>query len=90
MRLAYSDGEEQEPTSCPAAIHTHEWEGVIVTRLHLRAGRRDDARLLSELALRSKGYWGYDQAFPDACRAELTLTPEDVETRRVTVAERDG
>jgi GNAT superfamily N-acetyltransferase len=57
--------------------------------LRLRAARRDEARLLSELALRSKGHWGYDQAFLDACRAELTLTPEDVETRRVTVAERD-
>jgi GNAT superfamily N-acetyltransferase len=58
--------------------------------LQLRAGRRDKARLLSELALRSKGYWGYDQAFLDACRAELTLTAEEVKTRRVTVAERDG
>jgi GNAT superfamily N-acetyltransferase len=58
--------------------------------LQLRAGRRDEARLLTELALRSKGYWGYDQAFLDACRAELTLTPEEVERRRVTVAEVDG
>jgi len=59
--------------------------------LQLRAGRRDEARLLSELALRSKGYWGYDQAFLDACRgAELTLAPEDVEGQRVTVAECDG
>jgi GNAT superfamily N-acetyltransferase len=58
--------------------------------LRLRAARRDEARLLSELALRSKGHWGYDQAFLDACRAELTLAPEEVETRRVTVAECDG
>jgi GNAT superfamily N-acetyltransferase len=58
--------------------------------LQLRAGRSDEARLLSDLALRSKGYWGYDQAFLDACRAELTLTPEQVERQRVTVAERDG
>jgi hypothetical protein len=61
-----------------------------VTRLHLRAGRGDEARLLSELALRSKGHWGYDQAFLDACRAELTLTPRDIETHQVIVAERDG
>jgi GNAT superfamily N-acetyltransferase len=58
--------------------------------LRLRAARSDEARLLSELALRSKGSWGYDQAFLDACRAELTLAPEEVETRRVTVAEHDG
>jgi GNAT superfamily N-acetyltransferase len=61
-----------------------------LTALHLRAGRKDEARLLTELALRSKGHWGYDQAFLDACRAELTLTPQDVEVQRVTVAERDG
>jgi GNAT superfamily N-acetyltransferase len=61
-----------------------------VTALRVRAGRKDEARLLSDLALRSKGHWGYDQAFLDACRAELTLTPEDVEVQRVTVAERDG
>jgi hypothetical protein len=61
-----------------------------LTGLHLRAGRKDEARWLSELALRSKGHWGYDQAFLDACRAELTLTPQDVEVQRVTVAERDA
>jgi GNAT superfamily N-acetyltransferase len=61
-----------------------------LTALHVRPGRRDEARLLSDLALRSKGHWGYDQAFLDACRAELTLTPQDVEVQRVTVAERDG
>ena len=58
--------------------------------IHLRPGREEEAGLLSELALRSKGYWGYDQDFLDACRAELTLTPADVRTRRVTVAEREG
>jgi GNAT superfamily N-acetyltransferase len=56
----------------------------------LRAARRDEARLLSDLALRSKGYWGYDRAFLDACRAELTITPEEVESQWITVAERDG
>jgi N-acetylglutamate synthase-like GNAT family acetyltransferase len=58
--------------------------------LHLRPGRREEAGLLSRLALRSKAHWGYDQAFLDACRAELTLTPEEVLANRVTVAERDG
>jgi GNAT superfamily N-acetyltransferase len=58
--------------------------------LQLRPGRREEAGLLSDLALRSKGHWGYDQAFLDACRAELTLTPEDVLAHRVTVAEREG
>jgi GNAT superfamily N-acetyltransferase/surface polysaccharide O-acyltransferase-like enzyme len=60
-----------------------------MSTLRLRAGRGDEAQLLSDLALRSKGHWG-DQAFLDACRAELTLTPEEVHSQRVTVAERDG
>jgi GNAT superfamily N-acetyltransferase len=31
-----------------------------------------DAAVLSALALRSKGHWGYSAAFLEACRAELT------------------
>ena len=43
----------------------------------------DEAAALSGLALRSKGYWGYDAAFLDACRAELTLTPDQAAAARV-------
>lgn len=46
--------------------------------------------MLSELALRSKGHWGYDAAFLAACRAELTIPAAEVEARRTTVAEVDG
>ena len=31
-------------------------------------GRAEEAPRLSDLALRSKGHWGYDAAFLDACR----------------------
>jgi hypothetical protein len=37
--------------------------------LRLRPGHEEEAGLLSELALRSKGYWGYDQDFLDAMGA---------------------
>jgi GNAT superfamily N-acetyltransferase len=43
--------------------------------VRLRAARPGEAALLSALALRSKASWGYDEAFIDACRAELTYTP---------------
>lgn len=46
-------------------------------------GLPDDAQELSALALRSKGYWGYDAAFLDACRKELTLTAQQASTARV-------
>jgi ribosomal protein S18 acetylase RimI-like enzyme len=52
-----------------------------------RAARGDEADLLTEVALRSKGHWGYDQEFLDACRAELTFRPEDAVTRRIVVAD---
>ena len=52
-----------------------------------RSARADEASLLGELALRSKGYWGYDEDFLEACRPELTFRPADVAARRIIVAE---
>jgi GNAT superfamily N-acetyltransferase len=57
-----------------------------LARVHLRPARPHDAATLSALALRSKGYWGYDDEFLEACRGELTMSPADVEARRTTVA----
>jgi GNAT superfamily N-acetyltransferase len=56
----------------------------------LREARPGEAALLSDLALRSKGHWGYDAAFLDACRAELTLRDDELASRRVIVAEHNG
>jgi GNAT superfamily N-acetyltransferase len=58
--------------------------------VRLRAARREEAGALSELALRSKAYWGYDEAFLAACRNDLRLRPGEVVERRTVVAERDG
>jgi len=52
----------------------------------IRPARHDEAGALTELCLRSKAYWGYDEAFMAACRQELTVRPGD----NVTVAEVDG
>jgi len=38
--------------------------------LVLRPAVRAEADALSQLGLRSKAYWGYDEAFIEACRAE--------------------
>jgi GNAT superfamily N-acetyltransferase len=56
----------------------------------IRAARPDEAEVLSELAFRSKAYWGYDDAFMAACRDTLTIPAAHVEGRRTAVAERDG
>lgn len=47
--------------------------------LWIRRARAEEAELLSQLALRSKGYWGYEPEFLEACRKELTLSPSDVD-----------
>ncbi|MFI5527398.1 GNAT family N-acetyltransferase [Kitasatospora sp. NPDC051853] len=57
-----------------------------MTAPRIRAARADEAGLLSELALRSKAYWGYDPAFMAACRDELTLAPKEIAPRRTAVA----
>ncbi|MGK4578919.1 GNAT family N-acetyltransferase [Kitasatospora sp. HPMI-4] len=54
----------------------------------IRAARTDEAGFLGELALRSKAYWGYDEAFLAACRDELTVPASRLES--TAVAERDG
>lgn len=46
--------------------------------------------MLSELALAAKGFWGYDQAFIESCRAELTFSADDVARGRFVVADLGG
>ncbi|WP_327677110.1 GNAT family N-acetyltransferase [Kitasatospora sp. NBC_00458] len=58
--------------------------------MRIRPARPDEAGPLSALALRSKGHWGYDAEFLEACRAELTLDPDRIEADRAAVAEEDG
>jgi GNAT superfamily N-acetyltransferase len=49
----------------------------------------NELALASQLCLRSKGYWGYDEAFLDACKLELTLTESDLKNDPIIVAEDD-
>jgi len=58
-------------------------QGDIVIRL----ARGDDADVLTDLALSSKASWGYSAEFIEACRAELTMTPEKLAAWDVWVAE---
>lgn len=56
----------------------------------LRVALPAEAGAVSELALRSKAHWGYDAAFLEACRDELTYTAADCRSGRLVVAERAG
>lgn len=52
----------------------------------LRDAEADDADALTALALRSKAYWGYDEAFIKACSAELTITRPRIAAEDMFVA----
>lgn len=52
----------------------------------LRPARPEEAPALSELCMISKAYWGYDAAFMNSCRAELTITAADFENAQIQVA----
>jgi GNAT superfamily N-acetyltransferase len=58
--------------------------------MKLRPPQEHELEALSALCLRSKAVWGYDQAFLEACRAELTIRVEDLASSTLCVAEHDG
>ena len=53
----------------------------------VREARPDELPGLSDLCLRSKAVWGYNDAFLDACRRELTLQADELDTTKVVVVE---
>jgi ribosomal protein S18 acetylase RimI-like enzyme len=54
--------------------------------LEIRPARPEEAGYLTALAIRSKAHWGYDVAFPEACRESLVVTPEDCDGTSLLVA----
>ncbi len=61
-------------------------------RANIRPAKPHESRDLSELAFRSKGYWGYSPTFMEACRNELSVSERDLSNpcRRYVVAESNG
>jgi GNAT superfamily N-acetyltransferase len=55
-------------------------------KYELRVATPNEAAELTELALRSKAHWGYDEAFMAKCRETLKVTAEDCESGAVWVA----
>ncbi len=58
----------------------------------MRPAKCSEASLLSELAVRSKAYWGYSADFMKACRKELAVSEDDIRDsfREYVVCEIDG
>lgn len=63
--------------------------GLLRAAVTRRAGAAE-AAALSELAFHSKAVWGYDPEFLEACRSELTLTPEFISRAEVYLLELHG
>ena len=55
-------------------------------QLLIRAPEVDELPALWELCMRSKAVWGYDAAFMEACRGELSFDPGDLASSRIAVA----
>ena len=55
--------------------------------ISLRPARLDEAPKLTDLAMRSKAHWGYDAAFMEHCRDELTVTARHIRGALCLVAE---
>lgn len=55
----------------------------------IRSARTDERDTLSDLAFRSKAFWGYSPEFMEACRAELSISDKDMvsTSRSYVVAE---
>ncbi|QQE78354.1 GNAT family N-acetyltransferase [Alicyclobacillus sp. SO9] len=53
----------------------------------IRRATLDEASTLTSIALASKAVWGYDEAFMEQCREELTVTLEYIRSCEVYVAE---
>lgn len=62
------------------------------TPIQIREARPREASKLTGLAMRSKAYWGYSEAFMAACRRELTVHSRDLlrGDRHCRLATREG
>lgn len=56
----------------------------------IRRAEPDEAECLTELGLRSKAYWGYDDAFMEAVYAPMTVSPAYIRQHSVYVIEANG
>ena len=56
----------------------------------IRPARPGEAPALTDLSRRSKAHWGYDAAFMELYRDQLTIEPAHIGEARVFVADREG
>lgn len=47
-------------------------------KAHIRLACPQEAEILSEIAFRSKSYWGYEQEYMQLAKAKLRITPDNI------------
>ncbi|WP_164684834.1 GNAT family N-acetyltransferase [Brevibacillus reuszeri] len=57
--------------------------------MKIRKATIHEADLVSDLCFRSKAHWGYSEEFMEACRDDLTIAANYIETSLVYVIEED-
>lgn len=57
------------------------------TEATIRRAQPEEEAALSDLSFQSKTYWGYDAAFMDACRDDVTITPAAIREGAIYVIE---
>jgi GNAT superfamily N-acetyltransferase len=62
----------------------------VTSDVSIRPARDDEGLELTELAVRAKSHWGYDEGFLESARANLTIDADTIRLSRVFVLERDG
>ena len=58
--------------------------------IRIRPAGTDEARVLSQIAVSSKGYWGYPERWMEIWKPQLTFSPEYFETNESWFVEVDG
>jgi GNAT superfamily N-acetyltransferase len=64
----------------------------MIDSIAIRLAKSRESQLLSDLAFRSKAYWGYSPEFMAACRAEISISEGDISNphRHYVLAESKG
>lgn len=63
------------------------WGGIIML---IRSAKDKDCNILSDLAYKSKAYWGYTEDFLKQCKDDLTVTKEYIRENPVYLMESDN
>lgn len=64
-------------------------KSLLKTIVKIRAANSNDSATLTDLALRSKAYWGYSKQFIALCEAELTISENYIANHPVYLLEKE-